>query len=223
MPAALESRPHTDETLADLLKRLGGISPHRVLMHPHPGTATEKDVIKALEADRKRICELVEGVLVEKVVGTKESLLGCTLIQIILNFLDKTDLGIVIGADGPLRILRKLVRIPDVSFISWDRLPEGRLPDRPIANIVPDLAIEILSKGNTPREMARKIREYFKAGVRLVWLIDEKKQQAEVYTSPQHVKRIDKTGDLEGGEVLPGFRVSLADLFSRGQRRGQKR
>ena len=60
----------------------------------------------------------------------------------------------------------------NVSFISWQRLPGGELPKKPIPNLVPDLAVEVLSKGNTKAEMRRKLHEYFQAGVRLVRPID---------------------------------------------------
>ena len=52
-----------------------------------------------------------------------------------------------------------LVRLPDVSFVSWDRFPTGELPPEPMPNLVPDLAVEILSASNTPADMDRKVRE----------------------------------------------------------------
>jgi hypothetical protein len=64
-----------DESLADLVERLGGIPLDRIRMRPPPGTATEEDVLAALEAPRKRICELIDGVLVEKAMGYSESVL----------------------------------------------------------------------------------------------------------------------------------------------------
>jgi Uma2 family endonuclease len=223
MLAILDPALKEKETLADLLKRLGDIPPERILLRPPPGTAKEKDVVATRNGPRRQICELVEGVLVEKAMGTKEAFLAGVLLHYLWSFLDENDLGIALPGDGMLRILPRLVRIPDVSFISWDRLPEGQLPDRPIAKLVPDLAVEILSKGNTPKEMTRKIQEYFKAGVRLVWVIDEKKQHAEVYWSLENKKRIAKSQPLEGGDVLPGFRLVLGDLFANAKRRSRKR
>ena len=79
--AALKLKPRVD-TVADLLHRLGDIPPERILMRPPPGTATEKDVIESLEAPRKRICELVEGVLVEKPMGAGEALYAPVILRL---------------------------------------------------------------------------------------------------------------------------------------------
>src|SRR5438132_58024 len=151
--AALKSA--SAETLADLVRRLGGVSLKRILTKPAPGTATERDLIAALEAPRKRICELVDGVLVEKPLGTLEAILAGVIVQLFWNFVEPRDLGVVIPADGPLRLWLGWVRIPDVSCVAWSRIPGREFPDHPIARIIPDLAIEVLSKGNTKREMDR--------------------------------------------------------------------
>jgi Uma2 family endonuclease len=115
-----------------------------------------------------------------------------------------------------------LVRIPDVSFISWSRLPGGELPDEPIASVIPDLAVEVLSESNTPQEIERKLREYFQAGVRLVWVVDPKTQSATVYTSPSRSRKVGKEEALSGGKVLPGFLLPLKELFARA-RRGKRK
>ncbi len=124
------------KTLADLRRRLGGISLERIWFHPAPGTATEKDVIEA-EVRENRLCELVDGTLVEKAMGFEESRLAVRLAYLVQSYLDKNDLGICVGADGMMRIAPGLVRIPDVSFISWDRLPGRESPREPI----PDLCL----------------------------------------------------------------------------------
>jgi Uma2 family endonuclease len=211
------------ETLAELVRQLGGVPLNRILIHPAPGTATEKDLIAALEAPRKRICELVDAVLVEKPLGTLEAIIAGVIVQLMWNFVEARDLGMVVPADGPLRLWLGLVRIPDVSFVSWERIPGGEIPDEPIASLIPDLAVEVLSKGNTPREMARKLSEYFKAGVRLVWLIDPKKRSARVYTSPADFRTLDDEESLDGGDILPGFTLSLKQLFARGNPKRKKR
>ncbi len=115
-----------------------------------------------------------------------------------------------------MRLLKGLVRIPDVSFFCWDKLPGRVLPSKPIPDLFPDLAVEVLSESNTPEEMERKLREYFLAGVRLVWMIDPRERTAEVYTAPDAPAfRLDESGVLDGGNVLPGFRLPLAELFAR--------
>ena len=83
--------------------------------------------------------------------------------QLLWNFVEAHDLGVVVGGDGPFRLRVGLVRLPDVCFISWERLPGGEFPGEAVAPVVPDLAVEVLSKSNTREEMARKRREYFAA------------------------------------------------------------
>ena len=209
--------PPTIKTLADLRKRLGGISLDRIWFHPAPGTATEKDVLE-VEARENRLCELVDGTLVEKAIGFEEARLALRLGHLISDYLDENDLGVCVGADGMMRIATGLVRIPDVSFIGWDRLPGRQTPKEPIPDLAPDLAVEVLSEGNTKAEMVRKVREYFDAGVRLVWLIDPKKRTARVFSAPEKSILVRADQSLDGGDVLPGFFLSLADLLDRGRR-----
>jgi Uma2 family endonuclease len=128
----------TIETLADLLKQLGGIVPERLRFRPPPGTATEKDVLE-VEAQEDRLCELIDGVLVEKAMGWRALLLASVLITILTNFVRPRNLGLVIGEAGMVRLASGLVRMPDVAFVSWDRLPNRRIPSDPIPALAPDL------------------------------------------------------------------------------------
>src|SRR5437016_2976320 len=86
----------TIRTLADLLEKLGDIDPGRVRFHPPPGTATEKELIAVYDRENWP-CELVDGVLVEKAVGTLESLLASALIHFLGEFVYERDLGVVLG------------------------------------------------------------------------------------------------------------------------------
>jgi Uma2 family endonuclease len=202
-------------TMADLLESLGNIPPERIRMQPPPGTATEDDVI-AIHAREKRLCELVDGVLVEKPMGYEESRLGSELIFTLIGFLRGHDLGTVAGADGMMRLLTGLVRIPDVSFVLWEHLPERYGPIPPMA---PDLAIEVLSESNTPAEMERKLNEYFAAGTQLVWYFDLRTRTVTVYTAPDQATVLDESETLDGGKVLPGLVIPLRELFERASRR----
>jgi Uma2 family endonuclease len=209
--------PPTIKTLADLRKRLGGIPLDRIWFRPAPGTATEKDVIEA-EVRENRLCELVDGTLVEKAVGFEESRLAVRLGYLISSYLDQNDLGICVGEAGMMRIAPGLVRIPDLSFIAWERLPGRESPKDPIPDLAPDLAVEILSEGNTKAEMARKVREYFEAGGTLVWLIDPRKRTARVFSALEKFILVRADQALDGGDVLPGFVLPLTDLLDRGRR-----
>ena len=217
----LETPSKAIDSLKDLLNQLGGISPERIRFRPPPGMAKEKHVVQAHD-HQNRLCELVDGVLVEKAMGSIESLLAMELAYEIRRFIEDADLGVVLGADAMLRLAPGLVRMPDVSFVSWDRIPSGQFPDEPISGIAPDLAVEVLSAGNTKREMERKVGEYFEAGVRLVWLIDPKARTVDAYTSPNESRRL-RNGQTLGGEpVLPGFTLPLRQLFARASRRKKR-
>jgi Uma2 family endonuclease len=209
-------------TAADMQEHLGGIPLERIRMVPPPGTATVEDVERTRN-ETGHICELVDGVLVEKAVGLFESRVAAILVHFIERYLDAHDLGITVGEAGTLRILSGVVRAADVAFIRWERLPGGELPEKtPVPDLVPDLAVEVLSRGNTPGEMERKLREHFEAGVRLVWLIDPKTRTARVHTAVEQSVFVDQDGTLFGDDVLPGFEVSLKELFARAQRRKGK-
>ena len=208
------------DTLADLLEQLGGIAPARVRFRPAPGTATEKDVL-AIHDREDRLYELVDGVLVEKAMGFRESLLAGMLIGILGGFVRARNLGLVTAPDGMMRLAPGLVRIPDVAFISWSRLPSRRVPTEPIPDLAPDLAVEVLSAGNTPGEMARKRQDYFAAGVQVVWQVDPNTRTVEVFTAPDQSMVLHEAQTLAGGTVLPDFTLPLQELFGELDRQGE--
>jgi Uma2 family endonuclease len=82
-----------------------------------------------------------------------------------------------------------------------------------LLDVVPDLAVEVLSRGNRPGEMKRKLRDYFLAGIAVVWFINPRTRTAEVYTSPEKRKRLGEGDSLEGGDLIPGFTLPLTELF----------
>ena len=203
----------TAVTVSDLLHQLGDIPAYRVRLQPAPGTATEADVVTVHDREN-RLCELLDGVLVEETIGYYESYIAATLIRLVGNFVVEHDLGIVAGVDGMMRLAPGLVRIPDVSFVAWGKLPGRHLPRQPVSDLVPDLAVEVLSEGNTPREMARKLDEYFARGVRLVWLVNPETETVEVHTSRYQSVVLDRSARLDGGVVLPGFTLPIHTLFT---------
>jgi Uma2 family endonuclease len=219
--ATLTLAPPKLRTMADLLEHLGGIPPERVRLQPAPGTATERDILQILQRE-DLACELIDGVVVEKAMGWMESFLAMRLGHFIQSYLDDHDLGVITGEEGMLRLLPHQIRIPDVAFYSWDHFPNRELPTKPIPPLYPDLAVEVLSEKNTEEEMGRKLREYFKAGTKLAWLVDPKNRAVRVYTSPRKFKLMTEEETLDGGDVLPGFHLPLRKLFARaGRRKGR--
>ena len=204
MPNEIEDEvAPTMRTLADLIRELGDIDPSRILLVPTPGTATVADV-------ERYECELIDGTLVRKPMGFEESTLACYLIEMLNAFVRRGNIGLSTGPDGFYRIFDGTVRAPDLAFVSWASLPKRRRPIKPIPDLVPDFCLEVLSIGNTKREMKRKRKDYFTAGVKLVWLIDPSKRTATVYDADDAGTLLPPTGSLDGGKVLPGFTLPLA-------------
>ena len=211
--APIENPSKAVENPADLLNQLGGISPTRVRLRPPPGLATEDD-IAAIDIHIERACELIDGVLVEKVLGFCESFLAVALGCRRWEFVRPLKLGVITGSTGTMRLAPGLVRVPEVAFVSWDRFPDRRVPSEPVPDLAPDLAVEFLSEGNTLEELARKRREYFRAGVRLVWTIDQSRRTARVDSAPDRAIELVPSGTLDGGVVLPCFVLPLGELFA---------
>jgi Uma2 family endonuclease len=211
--------------------RVGHVPEARILSFPAPGTASALDMLDS-SVTGHRLCELVDGILVEKTIGFREGSLAARLIGLFEMFLLTDNIGHVSGADGHIRFKLDLVRIPDVSFIRWDSVEDTDLIENPTGaflDVPPDLAVEVLGPGNTRREMEIKLEEYAKAGVKLVWYIDPERKEVDVYpkANPKRKKTLTAADTLDGNAVLPGFAVPVARLFEsrapkKGARKGKK-
>ncbi len=207
-------------TVADLHRRFGPIPFERIRQDPPPGCGTVDDVIR-LDDHEDRLYELVDGILVEKTMGHEESYIAVRIGTFLSNFVDPRELGWVVGEAGMIQLVINLVRIPDVSFISWDRVPGDEFPPDPVPLLVPDLVVEGISRGNTRKEMEDKLQEYFEKGVRLVWFVRPRGRVVDVYTTPNHFRRLTVSATLDGGDVLPGFAVQVGELFRMPRRPGK--
>lgn len=210
-------------SLTDLLQRVGDVPLERIVHDPAPGTATAIDALRLCDGEPKRLCELVDGVLVEKSMGRRESLIGARLIFLIQSYLQENNLGEITGADGPYQLLEDQVRFPDVAFLSWDRLPPDADPRSPMTAAAPNLAVEVLSPSNTRKEMQRKLEDYFAAGVELVWYIDPDDCTIDVFTAVDQKQTLREDDMLTGGTVLPGFQIAIKEIFESGERRRPKK
>lgn len=204
------------DTLADKLRELGDIPPDRVLWTPRPGTATVADQLLLIERDG-RLVELLDGILVEKPMGARESFMAIAIAMHLMNFVRPRRLGVVGGADCLMRVVEGRNRLPDVNFTSWGRLPADDAHLQPVADFAPDLAVEVLSASNTTGEIEQKIREYFRGGTRLVWVVEPDDRTVAVYTAPGVSTTLTAADTLDGGAVLPGFALPLAELFDEPQ------
>lgn len=105
-------------------------------------------------------------------------------------------------------------RRPDVAFVPFSRWPrEQPIPHGRAWEVLPDLCVEVVSPTDRAEEVRQKVVEYFAVGVRLVWVIYPVLQLADVYEAADRVRVLGRADALDGGPVLPGFRLALADLF----------
>jgi Uma2 family endonuclease len=210
--SAPQEPPRKLWTVADLYRRFGPIPFERIRHDPPPGLGTVGDVNR-LNDHEDRLYELVDGILVMKTLGLEESIIAGDIVTLLNNFVKPRGLGRVAGEAGTIQLEIGLVRIPDVSFFSMGRLPGGAIPAEPIPLLVPDLAVEVISRSNTRKEMDEKLQEYFEKGVRLVWFVRPRTRVVDVYTAPDRFTRLTASMRLDGGDVLPGFSVQVGELF----------
>jgi Uma2 family endonuclease len=206
-------RTDDGQTVADLIERLGSISPRRIRLNPSPGKATEQDLIRANDHSG-RLFELVEGTLVEKAPGHSESGVTLDLAYFLKAYLRQSPLGYLTGPDGATRLIPGLVRVPDIAYFAWTQLPKRERMTEPVAGIPPSLAVEVFSPSNTRKEMKRKLREYFLAGTKLVWYVDPKARTIQVFSSPESSVTLTESDTLAGADILPGLKVPIADIFA---------
>ena len=160
--------------------------------------------------------EVVGGRRVETIrLGARETHLASWLIRLLGRFTDEQKLGHL--ATEMLFLLdssTNLQRRPDVAFVSRERWPIDReVPMLAAWDVVPDLAIEVVSLSNSAQEIVAKTNGYFRAGVRLVWVIFPVEVQVQVWESPAACRVFNRDEILDGGPVLPGFRLPLNTLF----------
>jgi Uma2 family endonuclease len=209
-----ESPPVDQLTVDEIASRVGAVPLWRIRMaDPAPGLATEEDV-ERIRCHEDRLYELIDGVLVEKAVSDKSSMLAAELIGILREFIKPRRLGWLLAPDGYFRLFGRLMRAPDVSFSRRDQRAGGKPLDHGYSRTAPALAVEVFSPGNTVRELEQKRAEFFKAGTEMFWIVYPEQEQIVVATpdcQPQALKGDDV---LDGGSVLPGFTLRVGDLFA---------
>jgi Uma2 family endonuclease len=160
--------------------------------------------------------ELIDGELVEMSPSAEESSnIGATIIIQIGPHVRKHPLGRVYGADAGFVLFpdRDPVRAPDVAFFRADRVPRGEARKH-FTRLAPDLAVEVLSPTDRPSEVVARIEMHQEAGVRLIWLVDPEQETFTVIAAGQSTRALKAGAPLDGGDVLPGFSVLVADIFT---------
>jgi Uma2 family endonuclease len=175
----------------------------------------EQNQITTMAAEDERLYEVVDGERRElEPRGAFETALASALACYLGPFALQHKLGLVVmGTLFVLDAQRNLKRRPDVAFVSYPRWPDDQVPRAEAWDVVPDLAVEVISPTNLAEEIDEKLTDYFAAGVRLVWVLFPGSGRVYVYQSPEQVTGLDRSDELNGGDVLPGFRLPIAALF----------
>lgn len=164
----------------------------------------------ALPENQNRLFELIHGEIFEKVVSFKPAKLILRIQGLIGNFLDQNPVGYVTGAEDTYVLADEHAFMPDVGYISRARLPEE--PEREVLT-APDLAIEVKAPTDSKRAMRNKAEIYLAFGTQMVWLVFPDERLVEVYMSDHDVIEVRAGGTLDGGELLPGFKLAVNDIF----------
>ncbi len=130
------------------------------------------------------------------------------------SYVEANDLGIYFGAEAGFKLASDpdTVRAPDVAFVSREHIPESGITKK-FWQGAPDLAVEVLSPGDTLKEVKEKVEEWLGAGAKAVWVVNPKRRSVTVYRSVTDVTRLAEGEVLEGGDVVPGFRCKVAEIF----------
>jgi Uma2 family endonuclease len=159
--------------------------------------------------------ELVRGQVVrEPPAGFDHGDIAIGIGSLLRRFVDENALGAVVGTDSGFVLFDDppTVRAPDVAFVREDRLDFDRTRFAPLA---PDLAVEVLSPSNTMSEIHDKVLDYLGAGSAHVWVVDPYSRTVTTYRSRDEIRLIAADGEIDGGDVLPGFRCKVSELFGR--------
>lgn len=174
-------------------------------------TATEDDLLRCPKDGRRY--ELVDGEIVAmSPAGLRHGAIAIELSTLLNAVVRRDGLGRCFDGQTGFRLPSGNVRSPDIAFVQAARLPTGFMDDG-FGEVVPDLAVEIVSPTDTERDVLGKVGEYLEAGVRLVWIVDPRRERAIVYRALTDVRSLSVDEELDGEDVVPGFRARLREVL----------
>ncbi|GBD36562.1 hypothetical protein HRbin36_01687 [bacterium HR36] len=173
-------------------------------------------LVEAALAEDEALYEVEYGRRVEKLMSAVDSAFASELGSRLFLFLQAQRSGrVIVEGMFILDTERDLRRRPDVASISAQRWPLDKpLPAQGDWPVVPDLAVEVVSPYETVERLTQKVDEYFRYGARQVWVVMPRLRRVYVYSSATAVRILTEQEELEGGEVVPGFRLKLSELFA---------
>jgi len=182
--------------------------------HREKKTWTAEDLL-ALTSDENHY-EIVKGELIKMVpASARHGKFASRLVHALASCMGEHDLGQVYTAEPGFQLEAKplTIRAPDVAFVRRERIPPEGEPEGYWA-IAPDLVVEIVSPSETAEDVHQKVADYLRAGTRLLWLVYPVSQAVMEYRPPMEARQLTVEDDLDGGEVVPGFRYPLKQLFA---------
>ena len=172
---------------------------------------------KIITLNSEKEYETYDGIPEEKeMAGARHGRVGVRLSATLFNFVDAHNLGVVYGPNTTFKVGAD-DRLPDISFVTLDRIPEEGDPEG-LWDIAPDLAVEIVSPNDIYQKLMNKVFDYLDAGVKEVWLVSPESKTVAIYYSFTDVKILTESDVLTCEKLLPGFSCSVADLFKLPQR-----
>jgi Uma2 family endonuclease len=169
------------------------------------------------QSEPNGLYEVIDGHIVEKARGAYEYWLAGVIFGVLDRYTEANPVGrALIEMIFDLRPQINRERRPDLAFVSFERWAQDRrIPRARSWAVIPDLAVEILSLTNSADEVAEKLEEYFQVGVRQVWVVYPRQSKVYVYRSTTAIQVFAPGDELDGGDVLPGFRLSVRDVFNK--------
>lgn len=167
-----------------------------------------------MPGDHKRH-ELVKGVLTTMPpTGFEHGAITVNVTMPVAKHVRQNNLGLVCGAETGFIVAREpdTVLAPDVSFVSRARLEQFGITKK-FFPAAPDLAVEVLSPHDRVGEVDEKVEAWLNAGVRLVWIVNPKHRTITVYRSLTDITLLTENDELDGYDVVPGFRCKVAEIF----------
>jgi Uma2 family endonuclease len=159
--------------------------------------------------------ELIAGELRKRsLAGWRQGAVAGELLGLLGMYVIETNLGRVLGAGTGFLLARDpdTVRAPDIAFLGKERL-QGEMPEEAFWPGAPELAVEVLSPGDTAGEVDEKVGAWLDAGVSMVWVVNPKWRTVTVYRSATEIKTLTENDELEGEDVVPGFRCRVGEMF----------
>lgn len=187
--------------------------------HDRPPAETREGALLTIEAferlpDDGTRCELVRGRVVrEPPAGYEHGRLANRILYLLTRFAEEHGLGEILASETGFVLFEDppTVRGPDAAFVAAGRVPFPAPPG--FGRLAPDLAVEIVSPSNTFAEIQAKVMDYLDAGSRLVWEFDPGTRSVTVYRSREEIRILVGDDELDGEDVLPGFRLGLSEIF----------